>query len=59
MAGRRPRQWLLIGVACGLLAVVVVRLAVVVLVGSVKVLAILAVAALVWLFLRGPRDAGS
>ena len=38
---RPPRQWLLIGVAAGLLAVVLVRLAVVLLVGSVKVLLLL------------------
>ena len=56
MAARPPRQWLLVGVACGVLAVVVVRSALAVLVGSVKLLAILAGVALVWLFLRGPRD---
>jgi hypothetical protein len=56
MPGRPPRQWLLIGVACGLLAVVVVRFAVVLLVGSFKVLVVIGCLAVVWLFLRGPRD---
>ena len=39
MAGRPPRQWLLIGVVCGLLAVVVLRSAVAVLAGSLKLVA--------------------
>jgi hypothetical protein len=56
MAGRPPRQWLLIGVACGLLAVVVVRSALVLLIGSVKLVAVIGAVALVWIFLRGPRD---
>jgi hypothetical protein len=58
MAGRPPRQWLLIGVACGLLAVLVVRVALVLLLGSLKLVAIVGGLALLWLFLRGPRDAG-
>ena len=58
MARRPPRQWLLIGVACGLVAVLVVRSAVVLLLGSLKVLAVIGAVALVWLFLRGPRDGG-
>jgi len=56
MAGRPPRQWLLIGVVCGLLAVVVLRSALAVLLGSVKLLVVIGGLALVWLFLRGPRD---
>jgi len=59
MPGRPPRQWLLIGVACGLLAVIAVRSALVLLVGSVKVLAVIGGLALVWLFLRGPKDGPS
>ena len=58
MAGRPPRQWLLIGVACGLLAVIVLRSALVVLVGSLKLVAVVGGLALLWLFLRGPRDGG-
>jgi len=58
MARRPPRQWLLIGVACGVLAVLVVRSALAVLLGSVKLLAVVGALALVWLFLRGPRDGG-
>jgi len=56
MAGRPPRQWLLIGVAGGLLAVVAVRFALVLLLGSVKLFAIVGGLALLWLFLRGPKD---
>ena len=59
MAGRPPRQWLLIGVVCGLLAVVVLRSAVAVLAGSLKLVAVLGGLALLWLFLRGPRDGQS
>ena len=51
-----PRQWLLIGVACGLVAVLAVKSAVFLLLGSVKVLAMVGVLALLWVFLRGPRD---
>jgi hypothetical protein len=57
MAKRPPRQWLLIGVVCGLAAVVVVRFALVLLVGSFKALAVIGGVALLWIFLRGPRDA--
>jgi hypothetical protein len=56
MPGRAPRQWLLIGVACGLLAVVVVRSALMVVVGSLKLVAVVGGLALLWVFLRGPRD---
>jgi len=56
MAGRPPRQWLLIGVVGGLIAVVVVRLALVVLLGSLKLVAVVGGLALLWLFLRGPND---
>ncbi len=51
-----PRQWLLVGVACGLVAVVLVRTGLFLLLGSLKVLAALAGVGLIWLFLRGPRD---
>jgi len=51
-----PRQWLLIGLVCGIVAVVLVRSAVFVLLGSLKVLVVVAGLALVWLFVRGPRD---
>jgi ABC-type Mn2+/Zn2+ transport system permease subunit len=56
MARRPLRQWLLIGVACGLIGVFVVRSALTLLVGSVKLLVVLGGLTLVWLFLRGPRD---
>jgi hypothetical protein len=56
MAGRPASQWLLIGVVCGLLAVIVLRSAVAVLAGSLKLVAVLGGLALLWLFLRGPRD---
>jgi hypothetical protein len=56
MARRPPRQWLLIGVVCGLVAVVLVRGAALLLLGSLKVLAVVGGLAVVWLFLRGPRD---
>ena len=56
MARRPPRQWLLIGVVCGLVAVVLVRGAALLLLGSLKVLAVAGGLAVVWLFLRGPRD---
>ncbi len=56
MARRSPRQWLLVGVVCGLAAVVLVRGAVALLVGSVKVLAVLVALGLAWVVLRGPRD---
>ena len=59
MAGRPPRQWLLIGVAGGLIAVVVVRFALVVLLGSLKLVAVVGGLALLWLFLRGPSDGRS
>jgi hypothetical protein len=58
MAGRPPRQWLLIGVACGLLAVLLVRFALVLLVGSLKLVAVVGGLVLLWLFVRGPRDPG-
>mgnify|MGYP003517279523 CR=1 FL=1 len=58
MAGRPPRQWLLIGVACGLLAVIVLRSALVVITGSLKLVAVAGGLALLWVFLRGPRDGG-
>jgi hypothetical protein len=58
MAGRPLRQWLLIGVACGLLAVLLVRFALVLLVGSLKLVAVVGGLALLWLFVRGPRDPG-
>ena len=58
MAGRPPRQWLLIGLACGLLAVLLVRFALVLLVGSLKLVAVVGGLALLWLFVRGPRDPG-
>lgn len=51
---RPPRQWLLIGLGCGLLAALIVRAAVAVLVGGVKILIVVAVLALAWLLLRGP-----
>jgi len=46
---------LVIGALCGLAAVVLVRLAVVLLVGGLKALAILGVLGLGWFLLRGPR----
>jgi hypothetical protein len=58
MARRPARPWLLIGVACGLVGVLVVRSALAVLLGSVKLLVVLGGLALLWLFLRGPRDGG-
>ena len=51
-----PRTWLLIGLACGLVAVVLVRSAVFLVLGSLKVLAVVAGVGLIWLFVRGPRD---
>ena len=42
--------------AGGLVAVLVRAVAVAVLVGSVKVVAVVGGLALLWLFLRGPRD---
>ena len=51
-----PRQWLLIGLACGVVAVLALKSAVFLLLGSVKVLAVVGGLALVWVFLRGPRD---
>ncbi|MEO6317833.1 MAG: hypothetical protein ABIP36_03530 [Acidimicrobiales bacterium] len=51
-----PRTWLLVGLACGILAVVLVRSAVFLVVGSFKVLAVVAGVGLIWLFVRGPRD---
>lgn len=51
-----PRQWVLIGVACGVLAVLVVKSAVFVLLASLKLLAVVVGVALIWIFLRGPRD---
>lgn len=51
-----PRQWLLIGVACGLVAVVAVRSAVLLLLGSLKVIAVVGGLALLWVLVRGPRD---
>jgi Flp pilus assembly protein TadB len=56
MAGRPLRQWLLIGVAGGLLAVVVIRFALVLLLGSLKLVAVVGGLTLLWLFLRGPKD---
>jgi hypothetical protein len=58
MVRRPPRQWVLIGVACGLVGVLVVRSALVLLLGSVKLLVVLGALALLWVFLRGPRDGG-
>ncbi len=52
-----PREWLLIGVACGLLAALLVRAGLAVLLGSVKVLVVLGALGVGWLLLRGPRDA--
>jgi len=51
-----PRQWLLIGLGCGIVAVVLVRSAVFLLLGSLKILAVLSGVGLIYLFLRGPRD---
>ncbi len=51
-----PRTWLLVGLACGILAVVLVRSAVFLVLGSLKVLAVVAGVGLIWLFVRGPRD---
>lgn len=56
MARRPPSQWLLIGVACGLLAVVLLRSALAILTGSLKLVAVVGGLALLWVFLRGPRD---
>ena len=56
MRGRPARQWLWIGVLGGLVAVLVLRSAVAVLVGSVKLVAVVGGLVLLWLFLRGPRD---
>jgi hypothetical protein len=56
MARRSPRQWLLVGVMCGLVAVVVVRGAAQLVLGSLKLLVVVGGLAFVWLFLRGPRD---
>jgi hypothetical protein len=59
MPGRSPRQWLLVGVACGLVAVVLVRFALVLVIGSLKLLAVVGGLVLLWVFLRGPRDGRS
>lgn len=56
MAARPPRQWLLVGLACGLLAVLLVRGALLLLLASVKLLAVLAVVGGAWLLLRRPRS---
>lgn len=57
MPGRPPpRGWLLIGVACAVVAVLALKSAVFLLVASVKLLAVVGVLALVWIFLRGTRD---
>ncbi len=56
MARRPPRQWLLIGVGCGLLAVLLLRSAVFLLLGSLKVLAVVVGLGVLWLAVRGPRD---
>lgn len=58
MAGPRPRQWLLVGVICGLVSVLVVRSALAVLLGSVKLVPGMVGVVLVWLFLRGLRPRG-
>ena len=55
MASRAPSQWLLVGVACGLLAAVLLRGALLLLLASVKLLAVVAVVGLGWLLLRRPR----
>ena len=47
-----PKKVLVIGVVCGLVAVVLVRVAVALLVGGVKVLALLAIAGVAWFLLR-------
>lgn len=51
-----PREWLLIGVACGLVGALLVKSALFVLLGSVKVLVVVGAVALGWILLRGPRD---
>lgn len=53
----RPQKVIVFGLLCGLAAVVLVRLAVVLLVGGFKVLALVGVAGFIWLALRnsGPR----
>ncbi len=51
-----PREWLLIGLACGLVAALAVKSALFVLLGSVKVLVVVGAVAVAWLVLRGPRD---
>ncbi len=56
MARRSPRQWLLIGVVGGLVGVLVLRSAMVLLLGSLKVLALMGGLVVVWIFVRGPRD---
>lgn len=57
MRGDRPsaKKVMLIGIACGLAAVVLVRLTVGLLLGGLRALAILGVIGLVWFLLRGPR----
>jgi hypothetical protein len=59
MPGRSPRQRLLVGVACGLVAVVLVGFALVLVIGSLKLLAVVGGLVLLWVFLRGPRDGRS
>jgi hypothetical protein len=49
------RKVVIVGVLCGLAAALLVRFAVVVLLGGVKVLAILGVIGLVWLLARAVR----
>ncbi len=54
---RRPswRTAVIVGVLCGLFGVVLVRIGIALLLGGVRVLAVLAVGGLVWAVVRGLR----
>jgi Flp pilus assembly protein TadB len=51
-----PKKTILIGLACGVAAVVLVRVGMIVLLGGVKALAILTAIGVVWLISRRPRS---
>jgi len=55
VSGTSPKKVLLVGVACGLAAVVLVRLGVILLLGGVKALIVLVGIGVAWLILRRPR----
>ena len=55
MSGPSAKKVLVVGMVCGLAAAVLVRLAVVVLVGGVRVLGVFVILGAVWLTFRRPR----